>query len=188
MTVSSLLANTNIEYRKLWPAEMGLFREHLQRLDPETRRLRFGRPVSPEFIETYCNTVYALNTVVYGCFADGILRAVAELRMVAETWPFEAELAFSVERDWQDDGVGTELMARALRAARNRNIGRLYMICLPENGRMQHVARKYDARLTFQPGQIDGRLHPAHPDYLSIFHEFLDDTSGFLTFMLELRR
>ena len=133
-------------------------------------------------------TRLSLNSVVYGCFVDGILRAVAELRLIADTWPFEAELAFSVEKDWQDTGIGTELMARALSAARNRNIGKLYMICLPENGRMQRVAKKYEARLTFQPGQIDGRLDPAHPDVFSVFKEMMDDTTGFLTFMLDVQK
>jgi RimJ/RimL family protein N-acetyltransferase len=77
-------------------------------------------------------------------------------------------------------------MGRALRAARNRGIGRLYMICLPENGRMRKVAKKYDARLAWRPGEIEGNLYPAHPDYFSLLHELLDDTSGFMAFMLDL--
>lgn len=181
------LTSSNVEYRKLWPTELDLFRAHLVRLDPETRRLRFGRGVNDDFLENYCDTVYGLNSVVYGCFVDGTLRGVAELRLLADTWPFEAELAFSIESPWQDSGIGTELMGRALRAARNRNIGRLFMICLPENSRMRKVAKKYDARLAWHPGEIEGKLFPSHPDYFSILHEFLDDTSGFLTFMLDLR-
>lgn len=174
------------EYRKLWPSELNLFRDHLIRLDPETRHMRFGNGVGDSFIENYSDKAYPHNSVVYGCFIDGDLRAVAELRLLTETWPFEAELAFSVEKDWQDDGIGTQLMGRALRAARNRNITRLYMICLPENGRMRRIARKYDALMTWSTGQIEGSFHPNQPDYFSVLHEFLDDTSGFLTFMLDL--
>ena len=188
MTATAENTIATLDYRKLWPTELGLFREHLHRLDRESLRMRFGRAVGAEFIDRYCDTVYALNSVVYGCFIGGTLRAVAELRLLTDTWPFEAELAFSVERDWQDDGIGTELMSRALRAARNRSISRLYMICLPENGRMRRVAMKYDALLTFHPGQVDADLHPSHPDYLSVLQEFLDDTSGFMTYMLDLRR
>ena len=184
---SAALARQTVEYRKLWPTELPMFREHLQRLDPTTRRMRFGHAVGEEFIDNYCDTIYGLNTLVYGCFVDGDLRAVAELRLLNDTWPFEAELAFSVEQFWQDEGVGTELMGRILRAARNRGIGKLYMICLPENGRMQRVAKKYDAQLKYMQGQIDARVHPAHPDCFSLMHEFLDDTSGFMTYMLDLK-
>ena len=180
------LTTSHFEYRKLWPTELELFRAHILRLDYETRRLRFGRPVKDEFVANYCDTVYGLNSVVYGCFVDGTLRGVAELRLLTDIWPFEAELALSVESPWQDSGIGTELMGRALRAARNRGIGRLYMICLPENERMRKVAKKYDARLAWRPGEIEGNLFPSQPDYFSILHEFLDDTSGFMTFMFEL--
>ena len=180
------LTSHAVEYRKLWPTELDLFRAHLLRLDPETRRMRFGRGVGDAFLETYCNTAYSLNSLVYGCFVDGTLRAVSELRLLTDTWPFEAELAFSVEDPWQDSGIGTELMGRALRAARNRGIGRLYMICLPENGRMRKVAKKYDALLAWKPGEIEGNLYPPFPDYFSVLHEFLDDTSGLVTFMLDL--
>ena len=174
------------EFRKLWPNELALLRDHLQRLDRDTRRMRFGNAVGDRFIETYCDTVYALNSVIYGCFIDGTLRAVAELRLLNDTWPFEAELAFSVEKDWQDDGIGTDLMGRALQAAKNRGIGRLYMICLPENIRMRTIAQKYDARMSWRPGQIEGRLHAPYADYLSLFQEALDDAGGFVTFMLDL--
>ena len=180
------LTSHTVEYRKLWPTELDLFRAHLLRLDPETRRMRFGRGVNDTFLENYCDTAYGLNSVVYACFIDGTLRAVAELRLLTETWPFEAELAFSVESPWQDSGIGTELMGRALTAARNRSIGRLYMICLPENGRMRKVAKKYDALLAWKPGEVEGNLYPPYPDYFSVLHEFLDDTSGFVTFMLDL--
>lgn len=178
--------STPAEFRKLWPNELVLLREHLQRLDRDTRRLRFGNAVGDRFIDAYCDTVYALNSVIYGCFIDGTLRAVAELRLLNDTWPFEAELAFSVETQWQDDGLGTELMGRALQAAKNRGIGRLYMICLPENIRMRTIAQKFNARLSLRSGQIEGQLNAPYADCFSLFQEALDDAGGFVTFMLDL--
>ena len=37
--------------RKLWPTEDHLFRNHLLRLDKDSRRLRFAHGVSDSFIE-----------------------------------------------------------------------------------------------------------------------------------------
>ena len=54
-----------------------------------------------------------------------------------------AEAAFSVERDWQDQGIGDALITRVIAAAQNRGVNRLDMICLPENRKMQHLAVKH---------------------------------------------
>ena len=39
--------------RRLWAGETELYRQHLLRLDAESRRNRFGGAVSDEFIERY---------------------------------------------------------------------------------------------------------------------------------------
>ena len=39
--------------RKLWIGESAKYRDHLLRLDPESRRNRFGGAVSDEFIENF---------------------------------------------------------------------------------------------------------------------------------------
>jgi hypothetical protein len=39
--------------RKLWVGETSAFRDHLLRLDPESRRTRFGSPVNNFFIGQY---------------------------------------------------------------------------------------------------------------------------------------
>ena len=39
--------------RKLWPTEGHLFRDHLLRLDKDSRRMRFAHGVSDSFIEDY---------------------------------------------------------------------------------------------------------------------------------------
>jgi RimJ/RimL family protein N-acetyltransferase len=73
------------------------------------------------------------------------MRGAAELRMIGESWPTDAEGAFSVEKDFQNGGVGTQLLGRIVRAARNRGVSRLYMNCLAENRKMQRLAKKYEA-------------------------------------------
>jgi len=93
--------------RKLWPTEVGKFREHLLRLDPESRRMRFAHAVSDVFIEDYANRMHHMGSIVYGYFEGPHLRAAAELRKLSAVWGEEAEAAFSVEKDWQGKGIGT---------------------------------------------------------------------------------
>ena len=173
--------------RKLWPTEIDRFRDHLLRLDKESRRLRFAHAVSDVFIEDYANRMCEFGSIVYACLLDGRVRAAAELRKLGDHWGEEAEAAFSVEPPFQEQGVGTELMGRIVRTARNRGLRRLYMSCLAENARMQTIARKYDAELRFEYGEVIGEILPATPNYFSIMAEAAEDRVGFMIAVLELQ-
>ena len=113
--------------RKLWIGESSKYREHLLRLDPESRRNRFGGAVSDEFIERFVELTLGLDAVIHGFFVDGTLRGAAELRPLGSGFANEAEAAFSIEKPWQSHGVGSELLKRTLLAARNRGIRLLHM-------------------------------------------------------------
>jgi len=173
--------------RKLWPAEAHHLRDHLLRLDKESRRLRFAHGVSDAFIEDYAALMTDMESVVYGYFDSGECRAVAELRKLGDTWVPEAEAAFSVEGPLQDRGLGTELMGRVIRAARNRGVHRLYMSCLAENGKMQAIARKYDADLRFEYGEVIGEIVPSGSNSFSLFAEAVEDRMGFMLAVLDLQ-
>ena len=173
--------------RRLWPMETDKFRDHLLRLDPESRRMRFAHSVSDAFIEAYANRMTEYGSLVYGRLADGKVRGAAELRRLGDTWD-EAEAAFSVERPYQNHGVGTHLMSRVVRAARNRNIRRLYLSCLADNARMQAIARKHAAVLRFDYGDdVVGEILPAQPDYCSLATEAVEDRMGFIIAVLDLQ-
>jgi RimJ/RimL family protein N-acetyltransferase len=173
--------------RKLWPAESEKFRDHLLRLDKESRRMRFGHGVSDAFIEDYARRMNDMGSIVYAYIAGGVVRAAAELRKLGDVWGKEAEAAFSVEKPYQDHGIGTELMGRVILAARNRGVQRLYMSCLVDNHRMQAIARKYTATLRFEYGEVVGEIVPQGPDYFSIVTEAVDEPVGLMMAVLELQ-
>ncbi|MGI9384609.1 MAG: GNAT family N-acetyltransferase [Methyloligellaceae bacterium] len=174
--------------RKLWVTELGLFGDHLLRLDPDSRRMRFGMAVDDRFIEDYALRVNDMKSLVYGYVEDGQIRAAAELRRLGASLRGEAEAAFSVEKDFQDSGIGTDLLGRIIRAARNRGIHRIYMNCLLENQKMQRVARKYDAVLHFEHGEVVGEVEPSTPNYFSIWREAVEDEMGFVMAVLDIQR
>lgn len=173
--------------RKLWPSESDKFRDHLLRLDRASRRMRFAHSVSDAFVEDYASRMSDMGSVVYGLFDGGEIRAVAELRKLGDTWGPEAEAAFSVETAFQDQGIGSELMGRVIRAARNRGVQRLYMSCLAENSKMQAIARKHEAELRFEYGEVIGEIVPQNPNYFSILAEAVEDRVGFMMAVLDLQ-
>ena len=174
--------------RKLYVSEYHKYRDHLHRLDGESRRLRFGMVVDDEFITRYCERLIDLNSIIYGHVIGGEVRAAAELRPFGQQMPGEAEAAFSVEAPFQDAGIGTELLGRVVRAARNRSITRVYMNCLAENRKMQRIAKKFDAVLQFDQGDVVGRVAPASAHGFSLWREAVEDRTGFVMAMLDLQR
>jgi GNAT superfamily N-acetyltransferase len=173
--------------RKLWIGEIGEYREHMLRLDPQSRRNRFGGGVSDNFIRNYAGQSGAPDALVHACFIGGVLRGAAELRPLASNRPRQAEAALSVEKPWQSHGIGSALLARTLLAARNRGFRLLHMACLADNARMQQLARKFDAELSFDFGSVIGEVESSRPTALSLMRELMTDGHGFATAMLDLQ-
>ena len=173
--------------RKLWMRERDKLRSHLLRLDPDSRRLRFAHGVSDAFIKDYVAKINDLNSVVYGYFEGADMRAAAELRKIGSTWGKEAEGSFSVEHGYQNAGIGTELMGRVIRSARNRAVHHLQMACLAENSRMQHIARKHSAVLRYSQGEMSGEIAPEPGNIATMLEEAADDQRAYMLMILDLQ-
>lgn len=169
--------------RKMWAGDADRYRDHLLRLDQESRSRRFGGGVADAYIRNYADTSHWIDMVVHGFFVDGVLRGVAELRPLAVRQ--EAEAAFSIETPWQGHGVGSALLERTLLAARNRGIKHILMTCLVDNRRMQHLARKFEAELSFDFGGVVGEVETPRPTPLSVVRELVSDGHGFATAILD---
>lgn len=174
--------------RKLWPGEQHVLRDHLLRLDPESRRSRFCSTVSEEFIEHYAGRVFRSGSMIHGCFVDGELRAAAELYPDSKILADGAEIAFSVEEEFQNLGLGTLLLERSILVARNRGIRHLHLTCLPHNRRMQQVVRKFKAELTFEYDEVMAELTAPYATALSLAEEASADAMGMAGAVLQAQR
>jgi len=171
--------------RKLWFSETDAYRDHLLRLDRESRYRRFSGAVSDEVIARHAATANEVGVVVHGFFVDRVLRGAAELRHNGSLFSHDGEAAFSIEQPWQSHGVGTELLERTLLSARNRGVKLLRMDCLADNRRMQQLARKFDADLKFDFGSVIGEVDPPRSTLLSLMREATADSHGVAAAMFE---
>ncbi len=171
--------------RKLWIGETDAYRDHLLRLDRDSRYRRFSGTVSDDIIAHHAASARGPGVIVHGFFIDGVLRGAAELRRIGSPFSHEAEAAFSIEEPWQSHGVGTILLERTLLSARNRGARTLHMICLAENARMQQLARKFDAELTFDFGGVTGEVDPPRLTPLSMMREAVTDGHSIATAILD---
>lgn len=173
--------------RKLWIGETNAYRDHLLRLDPESRHRRFSGAVADDVIVRHAATADELGVVVHGFFVDGTLRGAAELRHIGSGGMFsrQAEAAFSIEQPWQSHGVGTALLQRTLLSARNRGVKSLQMNCLADNRRMQQLARKFQADLKFDFGGVVGEVDTPRFTPLSVMREVFADAHGVASAFLD---
>jgi RimJ/RimL family protein N-acetyltransferase len=173
--------------RRLLVSESYLLREHLQRLDAEARHRRFGHDVSDDFVARYASRAGDFGNVTFGYFVEGEIRAVAEVRLDDLLHQESAEVAFSVEKRFANRGVATQLMGRVIRTARNRGLRHLVLVCLPDNAKVQAIARHYGADLKIEDGSIVADIMPARADYHSWVSEILDDRMTYLHSALDMQ-
>lgn len=149
-------------FRRLWSNGRHQIRDHLLRLDRDDRLRRFGGHASDARIHTYCDDLDWGRALFIAYLVAGGVRGLGELTLLSNR-ARAAEAAVSVERPFQNRGLGTALLRRLVVAARNRMIERIHMICVLDNTRAVRLARRLDGRLRFSRGEAEARIEPAWP-------------------------
>ena len=60
------------------------------------------------------------------------------------------------------------------------------MSCLAENSKMQAIARKHEADLKFEFGEVIGEIIPDNASYFSLLAEAMEDRVGYMMAVLDL--
>jgi GNAT superfamily N-acetyltransferase len=159
--MSELPANGTI--RTLTAREMPLLREHLLRLDPESRRDRFNGVADESFVDSYAARCLADGTVVIAYVEDGNVLGAAELHQPDASGDGVPEIAFSVERSVRRKGVGSILFRRLIAEAEGRGYENLRITTGYSNEAMRALAHKFGAHLTFRQGESTGSIDLKQP-------------------------
>jgi GNAT superfamily N-acetyltransferase len=140
------------------PEELPLLREHLLRLDPESRHDRFHGFMDDGFIERYAAKCANDGTVIIAYIEDNVVRGAAELHPPDQSPDSQAEIAFSVETSVRRQGVGSILFKKLIAEARSKGYGSLRITTGAQNQAMRALARKFGADLTFRQGESTGSI------------------------------
>jgi GNAT superfamily N-acetyltransferase len=136
--------------------ELPLLRDHLLRLDAESRHDRFNGFLDDSFIERYAARCAADGTVIVAYIVDGVVRGAAELHPPEDD--LLPEVAFSVEATCRRQGVGSKLFRRLIAEARWKGYTCLRITTGAENHAMRALARKFGAHLQFRHGESTGTI------------------------------
>lgn len=158
-------SNSEGVIRQLRPSEETLFRGHLLNLDGASRRDRFNGVTGDQFVAAYSDRCFCDGTTVIGYMVDGQVRGVAELHERPELTEPTGEIAFSVEKDLQHQGIGSRLFARLIDSARGAGYERLLVTTRPSNAAMKALAKKFSSRVTFEAGESVGLIELGPDSY-----------------------
>ena len=137
--------------------ELPLLRDHLLRLDSESRRDRFNGFMDDSFIERYAAKCACDGTIIVAYMEHGMVRGAAELHPPgnADELP---EVAFSVEPCVRRRGVGSVLFQRLISEARWKGYRTLRITTGAQNHAMRALAGKFGAHLNFRHGESSGTI------------------------------
>ena len=138
--------------------ELPLLRDHLLRLDPESRHDRFHGFMDDGFIERYAAKCADDGTVIIAYIEDGVVRGAAELHPPDQSPDALPEIAFSVEACVRRQGVGSILFRRLIAEARSKGYRSLRITTGAQNQAMRALANKFGAHLTFRHGESTGSI------------------------------
>ena len=144
--------------------ELPLLRDHLLRLDRNSRRDRFHGFMDDSFVERYAEKCADDGTTIVAFFENGVVRGAAELHPPDQSPDSLPEIAFSVEASVRRRGVGSILFRKLIAEARAKGYNSLRITTGSQNEAMRALANKFGAKLVFQHGESTGTIDLTNQD------------------------
>lgn len=171
MTVRRVLAHEYPKYRK-----------HLKALDRDSKTLRFANPLTDEVIDQLCDKWEAdhEHNILF-CIENSDLDFVAVAHIAIDE-NHEMELAFSVLKEYQGRGMGTDLMKRAIQWCRTHDFLHGSMICLSTNSVIKHLCTKHGIHMESEYGETLAEIHLDHPSLSTFWVEATDSNLAIMDY------
>lgn len=155
--------------------------EHFLRLDYDSKSSRFCTPITDENMSIYVQKIDFKNGI-FGIFNDNLdIIGLGECVFFKEKDKLTAEVAFTVEKPYQGNGLGNKLMKRVVQYANSRDIHELHMYCIRNNQAILHLAKKYNLVPQYEGTEISGVVKT--PDVLPLIstlnEQFEDNVASF---------
>ncbi len=158
MRHEKIAGSTRDVVRILRREELPLLRDHLLRLDRDSRHDRFHGFIDDSFIGRYAEKCAHDGTTIVAYLQDGAVRGAAELHPSEQSADGLPEIAFSVETSVRRRGVGSTLFRNLIAEARSKGYRSLRITTGAQNDAMRALAQKFGAHLTFRHGESSGTI------------------------------
>jgi len=167
--------------RRVLPHEYPKYRKHLKALDDASKYLRFGYQIKDEMIDNLCdkfeaepekNILFAIENDDLDLIAIGHISDQEEL-----------ELAFSVLKGYQGQGMGTRLMKRVIQWCRIHGKLKGCMVCLSTNAAIKHLCLKHGIHIHSEHGETLADIELDSPNITTYVAEATDSNLAVMDYL-----
>lgn len=154
---------------------------HFKELDQESRYNRFCSSTNDSSLSLYVSKIDIDNHGYFGVFND-------DLKMIGlgecvffkskDGTENEAEVAFSILKEYQGNGLGNKLFKRLIRFAKINDIEKLQMYCLRNNSKVIHLCKKYGLHTDVTPYESNAYMSMPSDEskHTEKLYEIIDDS------------
>ena len=167
--------------RRVLPAEYPKYRKHLKALDEASKHLRFGYVIRDEMIDQLCDRFEAdPDKNILFCIENDELDFVAVGHIALQE---DMELAFSVLKDYQGQGLGNLLFKRVIQWCRTHGKLKGCMVCLSSNSVIKHLCVKYGIKIHSEHGETLADVELDHPSITTFVSEATDSNLAVMDYL-----
>jgi GNAT superfamily N-acetyltransferase len=150
------------------------YAQHLKNLKHEDRYTRFGCAVGNTAIDALILSMlyHPDQHHLFTYYADKHIVGFGHLAQSQSDW----ELAVSVEHDYQGRGIANKLMEHMIAWAKTHGVHSVFMHCIRDNQRIQHLARKHGLKTMERTGhEITAQVELPRPTVLDYTANFINE-------------
>ncbi len=134
-------------------------REHLELLDPEARRWRFGYSLSDDAVKMYTDNISDIDMLLGIKESITSNRVIATIHIAIDQDNKSAEIGISTLKEYRRKGLAERLLRYTVDILRNRNIRQMYSVCLPDNEPLLKLIQKLNiTSITSDEGDKQARI------------------------------
>jgi GNAT superfamily N-acetyltransferase len=178
-----------VPIRSLGRSHLERIIQHLLKLLPADRYLRFGYSANDEQIQRYVANINFERDEIFGIYNRRLeLIAMAHLAFAVESdFTSCAEFGVSVLANVRGRGYGARLFDRAVMHARNEGVQMMFIHALSENTNMLNIARSAGAKVERDRSESDAYLRLPPADLDSRMTELVEEQVAKTDYQLKLQ-
>lgn len=168
-------------------AELVDYSQHLKALPAHDKYTRFGFTASNETIDQLIlNVLYHPNDHhIFVAQHKNIMVGFGHLAREGTDW----ELAVSVNGDLQGKGIGNALMSHMIGWSKTHGIHSVFMHCISDNQKIQHLARKYGLRTVERSGpEITAKVDLPDATMVDYVKTYLEEQQNLIKQIADLQK
>lgn len=163
------------------------YAKHLKNLSVEDRYTRFGYAASDQAIDQFILSIL-YNREKHHLFSyfdkDGVV-GFGHLAQDDNNW----ELAVSVDKQYQGLGIANELMQHMIDWGKTHGVHAVFMHCISDNKKIQHLARKHGLKTVDRSGtEVTAQVQLPNATVTDLLGGLIREQTDLATDIVKLQR